>query len=510
MTINALLGWLVAASWKATLVIGLLVLVRTLLRGWLPAAWRHALWSLVALRLLLPVGPASPFSLFRLLGLGGGGSGRLLPGLGDLADAAAGGAGEAAAPASATVPGFGLFEAAALLWGLGILALAVRAAVAHRRQGAALAAARRVTDPAVLAVLADCRRSLGVRGAVDLLASDAVASPAVAAAILGGGRAGRPAGRILLPTGLLAGLNERELRHVLLHELAHLRRHDGLSQLLGRLLVTVHWFNPAVHYARRRMQADCELAADALALAHLGAGERASYGRTLLQMLTPARRVAALPGLLAMTTSRRQLRRRITMIASFRPATRRRLPALAALAAGLALVALTDVHGLAAAAPAPPTAEDGANLKATVDAVRSTGVAMFALLTDQTATGSGESAGEENGPFVEPLSGHLLRQAEPAPGAEVHRRGAEGRRLGPSAGVLPEDRRRPRRPLPARRPQRRPRRQVRGRRLSGRPLPAGRHRPRRGLDGRLLHRLAGAAGERPLKIRLDVCTGARC
>ena len=211
-----------------------------------------------------------------------------------------------------------------------------------------------MTDPAVLAVLADCRRAMAVSGAVDLLESDAVASPAIAAGVPGGGRGGRSAGRILFPDGLLASLTERELRHVLLHELAHLRRRDGLSQLLGRLLVTLHWFNPAVHYARRRMQADCELAADALALGRLDAGERPDYGRTLLQLLTPARRVTALPGLLAMTTSRRQLRRRITMIASFQPATRRRLPALAALAAGLALVALTDVRGLAAAAAAAP------------------------------------------------------------------------------------------------------------------------------------------------------------
>ena len=187
------LAWLIAASWKAALVVALLVLVRALLRGWLPAAWRHALWSLVALRLLIPVGPASPFSLFRLLDSGDSGGGRLLPGLGEVAGAAGGAGAAGAAPASAT--GLGIAEAAALVWGLGLLVLGARAAVAHRRRRAVLAAARRVTDPALLAVS-------------------------------GGSRA---AGHVLLPNGLLARLDERELRHVLLHELAHLKRRDSLS-----------------------------------------------------------------------------------------------------------------------------------------------------------------------------------------------------------------------------------------------------------------------------------------
>ena len=107
------LAWLVAASWKAALVVALLVVVRALLRGWLPAAWRHALWSLVALRLLIPVGPASPFSLFQLLDPGDASGGRLLPKLGEVAGAANSARAAGATPASAA--SLSIAEAAALL-----------------------------------------------------------------------------------------------------------------------------------------------------------------------------------------------------------------------------------------------------------------------------------------------------------------------------------------------------------------------------------------------------------
>ena len=381
MTAATALTWLLAASWKATLVIGLILAVRFLLGSWLPPAWRSALWVVAAARLLLPFGPASGLSLFGLLGGAGGGPGRLLPGLGDLS-AAAGGSGAAAA--GAADGGFGIAEWALLLWALGALAVAGCAFAARRRRRSFLAATRPIVDAATLALLADCRRALGMRAPVDLRESDAVVTPALA---------GR---RVLLPAGLFTRLDESGMRHVLLHELAHLRRRDALALHLGRALVTLHWFNPAVHLALRMFRSDAELAADAFALARLGSGESAGYGRTLLALAVRERRPAALPGLLSMSTTRRQLHRRITMIARFRPATRRRLPALLALAACLTVVALTDVGGLgvrASASPpapdAPATAQDAEHSKATVDRLRSVGVALFKWYGDHR---TGEAA----------------------------------------------------------------------------------------------------------------------
>jgi beta-lactamase regulating signal transducer with metallopeptidase domain len=66
MTAPEFLAWLWRTSWQAAAVAVLVLAAQRILRDRLPAGWRHALWALVALRLILPVTPASPLSVFNL------------------------------------------------------------------------------------------------------------------------------------------------------------------------------------------------------------------------------------------------------------------------------------------------------------------------------------------------------------------------------------------------------------------------------------------------------------
>jgi bla regulator protein BlaR1 len=155
--------------------------------------------------------------------------------------------------------------------------------------------------------------------------------------------------RLLLPPAVTESFDAGELRHVLLHELAHLKRHDVAINWLSSILLAFHWFNPVIWLAMARLRNDRELAADELVLS-MTAGDappRDAYGNTLVKLLqtlsTQRRPAPALSGTVGILERAHPMRRRITMIAQFQGKFARRWT-LAAAACMLVLlgIGLTD------------------------------------------------------------------------------------------------------------------------------------------------------------------------
>ena len=143
---------------------------------------------------------------------------------------------------------------------------------------------------------------------------------------------------IVLPADCDAWTQERR-RAVLLHELAHVRRHDLLGHTLGRVTCALYWFHPLAWTAARHLRNESERACDDLALS---CGTRATdYAEHLLEIVTSVRRDVTPTVALAMAR-RKEFEGR--MLAILDPELRHSQPTRrqsAALIGTLALVALS-------------------------------------------------------------------------------------------------------------------------------------------------------------------------
>lgn len=117
--------------------------------------------------------------------------------------------------------------------------------------------AEEVTDDESLQELDAARDRLALGREVRLLRSKRVAVPVVWGIL-------RPV--LLLPEASVRWPVER-LRVVLLHELSHLKRSDGVSLLLTRAALSLFWFHPVAWSLERAGRSECERACDDLVLA---------------------------------------------------------------------------------------------------------------------------------------------------------------------------------------------------------------------------------------------------
>ena len=121
--------------------------------------------------------------------------------------------------------------------------------------------------------LRELARRMGVARAVALLESSAVPVPAVIGWL-------RPV--ILVPASALAGLSPQQLEAILAHELAHVRRHDYLVNLLQTMVETLLFYHPAVWWVSTQVRRERENCCDDLAVAVCG--DRLGYARALADL----------------------------------------------------------------------------------------------------------------------------------------------------------------------------------------------------------------------------------
>ncbi len=351
--IHALFDWIILSTLQASPLVCLILVLRLVMRHRMHPYWRSALWLLVFFRLSLPSLPESDLSICNLvphqqsvwtksyadLQSGPQGSAE------DAGDAGMSGSAafvEVAVPHEVppvvrlpltplTVMGLVWFGGAALIIGFAVWQ-AILLAVRMRRGGGS----RHIVDRRLLNQLEECRSIFNIRVNIDLYETHHANVPSLYGSI-------RP--RLIFPSGMLEQLSRRELRHVILHELAHHKRRDILRNWWMMLARAVYWFNPLVWMANSAARTDAELACDAMVLARGRDVSPDEYGSTLVRLLEASSRSIRHLAPASVFRNRREITTRLQMIMAIRRTSLLSTIALAAITLGLAGVFLTSARG---------------------------------------------------------------------------------------------------------------------------------------------------------------------
>ena len=162
-------------------------------------------------------------------------------------------------------------------WAIGVLALSFRLVGGWMLTRQLVRRAVTEVSPALNAMARDVAGRLRLQQAVEILESSAVNVPTLVGWV-------KPV--VLLPAAALAGLSPEQLQAILAHELAHVRRHDYLINLLQSMVETLLFYHPATWWVSAQVRAEREHCCDDLAIEVCG--DRLVYVSALAELTTMA------------------------------------------------------------------------------------------------------------------------------------------------------------------------------------------------------------------------------
>jgi len=125
---------------------------------------------------------------------------------------------------------------------------------------------------------------LGITKSISLMESALVQVPTVVGHL-------KPV--ILLPASALTGLTPQQLQSILAHELAHIKRHDYLFNILQTVVEILGFYHPAVWWISRKIRVERENCSDDLALSLCPDKLSYAHALTAMEEIRPDRAVLA-------------------------------------------------------------------------------------------------------------------------------------------------------------------------------------------------------------------------
>jgi beta-lactamase regulating signal transducer with metallopeptidase domain len=156
------------------------------------------------------------------------------------------------------------------LWMIGVIIMLCRTvhlvigAERLRRQ------CQRLENKSVLELIEQLRQSMRIARKIRVAVSERISVPGVIGFIWP---------TLLLPTSMISGIPMDDLKAILSHELAHIRRYDYLINFCQMIIEAVLFFNPALWWVSRQIRIEREVCCDSAGIAITG--QRIKYAQVL-------------------------------------------------------------------------------------------------------------------------------------------------------------------------------------------------------------------------------------
>ncbi len=287
---------LLEISIYASVLFGITVLLKRLLKNKLSPFLHYAVWSLFLLRLLLPVTFESPVQFF------------ILPAQSATANIPITQTEAASAPAKSAVDSqsalplaetnalvittqaapvqVGVFtdtarqpvslaEVLLIVWLSGVVLGIGYIAFLYIRLQKRIAKNAAKPTRRLRVLYREVQRELGIRANVPLVCQFGLNSPGILFPAC-----------VLMPMELLASMDDEQIKNTLRHELVHYKRGDPFVSIVLSLLNAFYWFNPIVWIAVRQIRADMETLCDSIVVDQMSARQKGDYATLILDLFS--------------------------------------------------------------------------------------------------------------------------------------------------------------------------------------------------------------------------------
>jgi beta-lactamase regulating signal transducer with metallopeptidase domain len=131
-------------------------------------------------------------------------------------------------------------------------------------------------------LISRCSQKIKLKRKIKIYTSDRIQTPVVCGLI-------QP--RIILPSVFERDLKESEPRHIITHELIHIKRFDYLIKPLSVLVLCVHWFNPVIWMSFILLRKDMEMSCDEKVISVSDHDIRKEYATSLINLAVKQNRL---------------------------------------------------------------------------------------------------------------------------------------------------------------------------------------------------------------------------